>query len=119
MTETYTAYTGGDVFQFNDVVEFLFTFLPEEDRIGRLVQVRKGCGQFGTDVYLIRRINGVLMTCENCRMVHSDKDIPVHAGDSTDSEYTIKGEYPETGFVIEKPNQPQTPGCFGMTITRE
>lgn len=42
--EIYTPKSRSDVFRFNDVVEFLFTLLPEEDRIGRLVQVRKGCG---------------------------------------------------------------------------
>lgn len=57
MTETYTPKHSDAVFRFNDVVEFLFTFLHEEDRIGRLVQVRKGCGQFGSDMYFIRRAN--------------------------------------------------------------
>lgn len=38
--EIYTPKSRSDVFRFNDVVEFLFTLLPEEDRIGRLVQVR-------------------------------------------------------------------------------
>ena len=105
MTEIYTPKNRSDVFRFNDVVEFLFTFLPEEDRIGRLVQVRKGCGQFGSDVYFIRRANGVLITGENCRLQHSTKDISVDAADTTMVEYSIRGKYPEVGFVVEAPRQ--------------
>ena len=120
MTETYTPKHSDKVFQFNDVVEFLFTFLPEADRIGRLVQVRKGCGQFGSDVYFIRRVSGVLITGENCKLQHSTKDIPADPTDTTTAEYTIRGKYPEVGFVVEAPRQPQTPPvAFGFAITRD
>lgn len=120
MTETYTPKHSDAVFRFNDVVEFLFTFLPEEDRIGRLVQVRKGCGQFGSDVYFIRRANGVLITGENCKLQHSTKDIPIAPTDTTTVEYSIQGKYPEVGFVVEAPRQPQTPPvAFGFAITRD
>lgn len=118
--EIYTPKSRSDVFRFNDVVEFLFTLLPEEDRIGRLVQVREGCGQFGSDVYFIRRASGALITGENCRLQHSDKDIPVDPTDATTVEYSIKGKYPEAGFVVEAPRQPQTPPvAFGFAITRD
>lgn len=121
MTETYTPKHSDAVFRFNDVVEFLFTFLPEEDRIGRLVQVRKGCGQFGSDVYFIRRASGVLITGENCRLQHSESEmIPIDPADATTVEYSIRGKYPEVGFVVEAPRQPQTPPvAFGFAITRD
>lgn len=118
--ETYKLKHSDEVFRFNDVVELLFTFLPEEDRIGRLVQVRKGCGQFGSDVYFIRRASGSIITGENCKLQHSTKDIPVEPTDATTVEYSIRGEYPEVGFVVEAPRQPQTPpAAFGVTISRE
>lgn len=118
--EAYKPKHSDEVFRFNDAVELLFTFLPETARTGRLVQVRKGCGQFGSDMYFIRRANGVLITGENCKLQHSDKDTPVDPADVTTVEYSIRGEYPEVGFVVEAPRQPQTPPvAFGVTISRE
>lgn len=40
-------------------------------------------------------------------------------GDSESTEYNVKGRYPETGFIIQKPSQPQTPGSFALAITED
>lgn len=35
--------------------------------------------------------------------------VDVDPTDGIDVEYTVKGEFPETGFIIESPSQPRTP----------
>ena len=128
----------GREFRFNDhvCVEMLIG-IPDEERTGRLVQVRMGCGQFGTDIYLMRLRDRTLRAFENVMIRHIDDRnfedafyrsngrtppaIPDQATDDSDTEnveYTIAGKYPETGFIVEKPAQPQKPGFFAMTIMR-
>ena len=128
----------GREFRFNDhvCVEMLIG-IPDEKRIGRLVQVRTGCGQFGTDIYLVRLRDGSLQSFGNVMIRHANDlsfeyafyrsnnstppVIPDQMPDDSDTgnvEYTIAGKYPETGFIVQKPDQPQTPGFFAMTITR-
>jgi hypothetical protein len=102
----------GRVFRFNDLVEMQATFQGPEDTIGRLVQVRKGCGQFGSDVYFIRRKSGKLISWENSSMRKYEGPIAVDIDptDSVNVEYTVSGgKFPEKGFIVEKPAQPQTP----------
>lgn len=127
----------GKEFRFNDhvCVEMLMG-VPDEKRTGRLVQVRKGCGQFGSSIYLIRLRDGSLVSFENVMIRHVDDEkfveafylsngmqppiIPNQAKNSYDSEaveYRLAGKWPEIGFIIENPAQPQTPGSFAMTIT--
>jgi len=124
-------------FRFNDhvCVEMLFG-VPDEKRSGRLVQVRKGCGQFGSDVFFIRLRDGSLMTFENVMIRHADDEqfveafyrsngvgppsIPAQAINEDDSEtaaYSIRGKWPETGFIVERPSQPETPGGFAIVVT--
>ena len=127
----------GRKFAFNDhvCIEMLFG-VPDEKRTGRLVQVRKGCGQFGTDIYILRLRHGGLASYENAMIRHAnDKrfedafyrsngnkppiipEQPINEADTTDAGYTIAEKWLETGFIIEQPNQPQTPGSFSITIT--
>lgn len=127
----------GREFRFNDhvCIEMLLG-IPIERRTGRLVQVRKGCGQFGSDIYFIRLRDGSLMTFQNALIRHVDDeqfvdafyrsngkaapeipDQPDDFGDSVDETYTIQGEWPETGFIVASPKQPRIPGCFSMTIS--
>ena len=128
----------GYEFRFNDyvIIESLIG-VSDEDRVGRLVQVRKCCGQFGSDVFLVRLANGKLATFENVMILPAScaakregfytcmapPKIPgqgVCDSDSTDTEYSIEQSYPETGFIIESPSQPETPGSsFAITITNK
>ena len=101
----------GNEFNFNDVVEGWST-----GRIGRLVQVRKGCGQFGTDVCFLRTADGKLCTVENDALKPIEAMIP-KCDDTPETEYTIMGEWPETGFIVDSPKQPETPGSFSMMIS--
>jgi hypothetical protein len=101
----------GNEFAFNDVVEGWST-----RRIGRLVQVRKGCGQFGSDVYFLRTADGKLCTVENDSLKHSDAMITICC-DTPETEYTITGEWPETGFIVDSPKQPENPGSFSILIS--
>lgn len=126
----------GREFRFNDHVCVEMTIgVPDEKRTGRLVQVRKGCGQFGSCVFFLRLRDGSLMAFENAMIRHvSDKrfedsfyqsngrqppvipDQPINDIDSETEPYSISGKWPETGFIIDNPSQPQTPGAFAMTI---
>ena len=109
----------GKTFEFGDAVEVTCTLLPEHETMGRLVQVRKGVGQFGSDVYFVRLPNKRLVTFENVGLNHSFRDLPVFDGDSPEIEYTIKNEFIECGFVIEHPLQPQSESpMFGITVTK-
>ena len=109
-------------FSFNAhvVVEMLIG-VPDEERTGRLVQVRKEGGRFGMDLYFIRLRDGDLRTFENVLIRHvDDKDfirafyisngvqppeVPEqepYPGDTETATYKIMGQFPETGFIIEK-----------------
>lgn len=137
MSEKYINSYGKE-FQFNDHVCMEMTLgVPVEKRTGRLVQIRKGVGAFGSDIYMIRLRDGKLFTWENVMMRHvNDKQfehnfyvsngvtppvIPEQTIDSQDNiteAYDIAGKYPETGFVIEKPQQPKSGhNSFAITIT--
>lgn len=124
-------------FAFNDhvCIEMLMG-VPDEKRTGRLVQVRKGVGSFGSDVYILRLRDGGLMTFENALMRHVNDwrfedafygsngnnppvipEQPTEESDSVDVEYTIFNRWPETGFLVERPNQPQSAKqSFGMMV---
>lgn len=136
MSQEYV--TDGRRFRFNDLVcvEMLLG-VPDEERSGRLVQVRQGCGQFGSDLWLIRLRNGSLKSFENALLRHADDRafeeafyrsngrtppvIPNQPPSSLDTEfttYTIRDRWPEKGFLVERPQQPQTPGSFTLAVTR-
>lgn len=126
-------------FKFNDhvVVEMLIG-VPDEQRVGRLVQVRKGVGSFGSDLLFIRRRDGSLCTFENVMIRHvGDKDFeqafylsnggrppatPEMPPDDADDEgqvYSIRDQWPEKGFIVEHPKQPESEHqSFTMVITK-
>lgn len=127
------------VYRFNDhVCMECMLGVPIEKRTGRLVQVRKGCGQFGSDLYFVRLRDGSLMTFENVlirpvgdrgfedafyvsngRQPPTIPDQPVNEVDSTEVEYTMAGgKYPAAGFIVTDPDQPQTPGAFAIAVIR-
>ena len=127
----------GNEYRFNDyvIIESLME-TPDEGRVGRLVQVRKGCGQFGSHCYLVRLASGKLASFENVMILPASDagkregyyrrmtppETPGQApfdGDSVNTEYSIANAFPETGFIIESPAQPETPGSFAMTITKQ
>ena len=104
------AYMGHE-YKFNDVVHGLTTGVK-----GRLIQVRIGCGQFGSNIMLIRLRCGALQTIEN-DMIQPSRAIIPKADDSAHQEYTIMGEWPEIGFIVYKPSQPQTHGSLALAVT--
>jgi len=80
-----------------------------EQRVGRLVQVRKKSGGFGSDTILIRMMNGRLQSWENqsfCSIAPEYanyyeslfKDVEL---DTPDIEYSICDRFKATGFVVE------------------
>ena len=116
--DTYRTYLCDRPFAFGDPVELTMVHLPLKERTGRLVQVRQGCGQFGSDTLFVRRRDGSLHSFENVGLKHYDEEeLPELEQDSPETEYTFKGEWPETGFIVDAPKQPETPGSFAMTIT--
>ncbi|EIP96849.1 hypothetical protein OpiT1DRAFT_01274 [Opitutaceae bacterium TAV1] len=110
--------------------------VPDEKRTGRLVQVRKGAGAFGSNKYLIRLRDGSLMCFENVLLRHANDerfveafyrsngmtpptipDQPPFDGDSEQTEYLIAGGFPETGFIINQPKEPASATqSFAMRI---
>lgn len=128
----------GQEFSFGELVVMEAVLIPDADRIGRLVQIRKGAGAFGSDIFIIRRESGALITCENVWMRKANDatfedsysrvngkepppipDIPLLEQDTQETEYSIADKYPETGFIIEQPKQPDSPTqSFGMIITK-
>ena len=102
----------GKQFQFNAVVKCItLSMMRGSDVVGRLVQVRKGCGQFGSDVILLRMPDGNLGSFENELIEASNVAVSI-GSDSSGVEYTIQNKWPETGFIVEKPCQPETSGSF-------
>lgn len=132
---TYKTLEGREL-AFNEHVVAEMVPAPIAERSGRLVQVRKRCGQFGSDIFCLRLADGRLHTFENCLLRSaSDEtfvnnfyrangreapaliDVPIHPGDSEEAIYTIQERWPETGFIIDHPEQPETPGAFTLAIT--
>jgi hypothetical protein len=127
----------GKTFRFGDHVCAEAIIAADEKRTGRLVQVRIGAGAFGSDIYLIRLRDGILMSFENVSLRHADDkefeksfyllrddeppvipDQEMLDQDTEETEYSIIDNYPETGFIIHEPLQPNSSlQSFGMTIT--
>ena len=129
--------TNGRQFRFNDhVCAEMLLGVSDEKRTGRLVQVRKGVGAFGTDKLIVRLRDGSLMAFENVLLRHvDDKEFerafylmnnkippaippqPCLECDTEDTEYSIVNKWPEIGFIIEHPRQPKSDHqSFGMMI---
>lgn len=130
---------GGEIFAHNDMVVMeCLLGVPDERRIGRLVQVRKGVGAFGSDVLIIRLCDGSCATYENVLIRRADDkrfedafyrsngktppeipEQPCNEWDTGNDEFTIAGQFPETGFIIENPKQPNSSiQTFSMVITK-
>lgn len=101
--EIYKDYLGRE-FRFNDPIECTASLLPIEERIGRLVQVRKEQGICGTDIYIVRKPDDSLATFENVGLKHHEGTLPENKSDSGSDEYTIMGKFPEKGFIVEYQN---------------
>lgn len=100
--------------------------------LGYVVQIRKGVGQFGSDLVLMRHPNGKLWRHENQSFFMVPEElIDVAKGffeeelvpgvyDTADTEYTIGSGYPATGLVIEKgaTGMEAQGGCFSMVVTK-
>ena len=134
-SETYTDTYGREYRHNEQVVIEMLLGVPDEKRIGRLVQVRLNAGQFGSDIYLIRLRDGSLASFENVMIRRADDkrfedafyrsngkqppvipEQPVNEADSPGDGYTIAGEWLEIGFIVEHPKQPRTPGSFTLTV---
>lgn len=118
----------------NEIV-FAFHYAGQEynfdNQFGRVVQIRLGCGQFGSNMYLIRKTNGKLITAENVsfRKIPAEFLEEVKKGFLTDesyeddgilSGYSIYNEYCEVGFIITNSETPASDDSpFSITITKE
>ena len=93
------------------------------DVIGRVVQVRVGCGQHGSDLVFLRFPDNSLETVENewfNKLEEDEVNFPPWEEDTVESTYTIKHAWPEVGFIVNKPAQPQTPGgAFSLIVTED
>ena len=100
-----------------------------DNQFGRVVQIRLGCGQFGSDMYFLRMPNGDLMTAENqsFRKVPEQfyEQVASHFTMSIDDEvdgfemgYTIGGDQLEVGFIVDGKNTKGSPDTsFSITVT--
>ncbi len=98
--------------------------------IGYVVQVRKKAGAFGSDMILLRHPDGVLGRHENqsyhrvddetlakIKALYDDGMTPDEYEDYS-QPYTLSGEYPETGKIIEpNDNHPVPDNSPLMQIT--
>lgn len=92
---------------------------PLEKMIGYCVQIRKGVGYLGSDVYFLRHYDGNIVTHENqgfYALTTKQEDqvralfIVLPEEEDSHSVYTIQnGQFPETGFMIEKNKLEQLP----------
>lgn len=97
-----------DEFQYKQIV--IITFLVGIIPFGRLIQIRKKCGAFGTDAILVRLPNGELQTYENVGINHV-KEYYLHRYkhemdkvedvDDINGEYHIAGTRHAKGFIVE------------------
>lgn len=103
-----------------------FQMAPSIERyVGFCVQVRKGCGQFGSDMVFLRHPSGLLVTHENqaffalseehealVRGLYDPEDLP--EAEDYSVGYRCVNKVHETGFLIERadtvtPATPATP----------
>ena len=91
-----------------------------KNRVGRLVQIRKEAGDFGSDCVLIRHKDDSLVPHTNQSFwlipekFNEYLDVifkDVYEDDADSMIYTLQGEYPEKGFIIESsvPDGESTP----------
>ena len=114
------------------VLAYPFDGMPYEfdSQFVRVVQIRLGCGQFGSDMYFLRSPAGNLFTAEN----QSYRAIPPHFKDAIERHfetdlyyesmgfnqgYTLaEGNHLKVGFIIDDEDTPGTPDVpFSISIT--
>lgn len=97
------------------------------NQLGRVVQIRTKCGQFGSDMYFLRMPDGSLITAEN----QSYRKIPEQFIDEVESYfetnlddekegvekgYSIGGKQEEVGYIISGENTSGSPDThFSIT----
>lgn len=98
------------------------------NQVARIVQIRKKRGQFGSDLFLLRRFDGTLMTAENQSFIRLPDPFIAAVSDrfttSLEEEtqaaaqgYIIRGVEAK-GFVIDDDDTPVTPDdSFTITLT--
>jgi hypothetical protein len=80
-------------------------------RFGRLIQVRKKSGAYGTDTVILRESNGRLQSYHNMSFFQVAKEFSIIYEDAMkesdnlnldniNDEYTIENQSPATGFVV-------------------
>ncbi len=86
--------------------------------LGYVVQIRRGWGAFGSDMYFLREHDGKLNTHENQGFWKLSKEqaevVKEFFEDSPEDElaenpnltYSIKGEQEESGFIVSSVNAP-------------
>lgn len=98
--------------------------------IGYVCQIRKKWGAFGSDIFILREMDGTLRRHENqCFWVLNEgqielvkpqfKDIPgEEIKDNPDLSYTFNdGEYKESGFIISEDKSPERVDSCIITTT--
>jgi hypothetical protein len=84
----------------------------KEPSFGRLIQVRKKSGAFGSDTVLLRESDGKLQSYHNMGFFSvADEFLPIYENamkevdsknvDKEDDSYTIEGKNEASGFIIE------------------
>lgn len=101
-----------------------------DNQLGRVVQIRTGCGQFGSDMYFLRLPDGSLTTAENQSYQKIPDqfiaDVERHFKTDMDFEneglekgYSISGKYLEVGFIVGGDNTTGKPdSSFTVSITK-
>lgn len=132
--------SGHGEFRLNDVaIAEMLLGVPDEKRIGRIVQVRKGAGAFKSDLIILKLSPsaGTYAAFENVLLRRADdkqfdrafyqmngQNPPVipemPEPDEPDLDYSLAGgAWPEIGFIVESPKQPDSPQqSFGMIVTK-
>ncbi len=102
-----------------------------DNQFFRVVQIRLGCGQFGSHMYFLRHADGTLITAEN----QSFKKVPEQFVEDVESYFSLSnadeeegyrlgyslngGKHLEIGFIIEKSSTPASPNTpFSLVITK-
>jgi hypothetical protein len=84
----------------------------KEPRFGRVLQVRKKSGAYGSDTVLVRDSNGGLQSFHNMGFFtvaeeflplyeNAMKEVDDENYDREEFTYTIEGKNPATGFIVE------------------
>lgn len=82
--------------------------ISDSEMVGRLVQVRKKSGLFGSDTVLIRTLNGTLMSFENQAFWDIDEKYKTYYDelfseiyyDEPNREYSINDKHKAIGFIV-------------------